>query len=80
MLESHTGPVFAVALTPDGSHAVSASHDTTVKVWDTDSGNVIATFSGESVLLACAISPDGLIIVAGEASGSVHFLQLEGEQ
>lgn len=77
-LEGHAGGVNAVALTPDGRRAVSASHDKTLKVWDLEIGSLIAGFTGESSILSCAIAPDGLTIVAGEASGKVHFLHLEG--
>ncbi|MCK5014985.1 MAG: WD40 repeat domain-containing protein, partial [Candidatus Omnitrophica bacterium] len=79
-LEGHTSLVNAVAVTPDGARSVSASFDNTLKVWDLETGEVIGTFSGESALYACAVSPDGKSIVAGEASGRVHFLRLEGEQ
>ena len=78
-LTDYTGVVRAEALTPDGCRAVSASYDKTLKVWDLENGNVDATFSGESGLTSCSISPDGLTIVAGEKSGRVHFLRLKGE-
>jgi WD40 repeat protein len=66
-------------LTPYGARAVSASADHTLKVWDLSSGQVIATFSGEGSLDACAIAPDGRI-VAGGTSGRVHILRLEGTE
>jgi WD40 repeat protein len=47
-------------------------------VWDLQEGTWIAEFTGESRLLACAILPDGKTIVAGERSGRLHFLKLEG--
>jgi hypothetical protein len=47
-------------------------------VWDLVDGTLVATFSGEGPLPACAVGPDGVTIVAGEASGRVHFLRLEG--
>ena len=43
-----------------------------------ESGKVIATFSAEGTLRACAIAPDGETFVAAGASGRVHFLRLEG--
>jgi len=82
-LTGHTAGVRAVAVTPDGRRAVSASDDQTLKVWDLESGAVIATFSGDGPLDACATAPDGgcsedtLTIVTGGASGRVHFLRLE---
>ena len=77
-LEGHAGGVYAVALTADGRPAVSASGDRTLKVWDLESGTTICSFTGESSMLSCAVSSDGRTIVAGEASGRVHFLRLEG--
>jgi len=77
-LEGHAGGVNAVALTSDGRHAVSASDDSTLKVWDLESGRMIASFTGDSSIHSCAVSPDGRTIVAGESSGRVHFLRLEG--
>jgi len=41
------------------------------------SREVIASFRGDSALKSCAIAPDGVTIVAAEASGQVHFLRLE---
>ncbi len=77
-LTGHTDYVIAVAITPDGKQAISASRDNSLKLWDLQSREVIASFSGESALYCCAVAPDGVTIVAGEASGRVHFLRLEG--
>jgi WD40 repeat protein len=75
-LEGHTGGVNAVAVMPDGKRAVSGSHDTTLKVWDMETGEVIISFSGDGSFISIAVSQDEKTIVAGEASGKVHFLRL----
>ena len=77
-LTGHSDGVWAVAITPDGGQVVSASHDRTLKVWDLESGKVVASFSGESPLETCTVAPDGVTIIAGEQSGRVHILRLEG--
>ena len=77
-LNDHTSSVNAVAVTADGKRAIYGSDDNTLKVWDLSSGNVIASFTGESAITSCAIAPDGVTIVAGDESGRVYFLQLEG--
>jgi WD40 repeat protein len=77
-LKDHTSWINTVAVTADGQRAISGSDDNTLKVWDLSSGNVIASFTGESSIASCAIAPDGVTIVAGDKSGSVYFLRLEG--
>ncbi|MEQ8752993.1 MAG: hypothetical protein RID09_05655 [Coleofasciculus sp. G1-WW12-02] len=57
---------------------ISSSSDHILTIWDLERREVIANFIGESELTCCAIAPDGITIVAGEASGRVHFLRLEG--
>ncbi|MDK3162392.1 hypothetical protein QPK87_38485 [Kamptonema cortianum] len=74
----HSDSVTAVAITPDGTQAVSGYMDKTLKLWDLRTGELVATFSGEGALLSCAVAPDGVTFVAGEESGRVHFLRLEG--
>ena len=65
-----------MAVTADGRRAVSASYDNTLKVWDLESGAVVATFVCDSSVNSCACA-EGNIIVAGGAAGRVHFLSLE---
>jgi WD40 repeat protein len=84
-LTGHSRSVEAVAVTLDGRRAVSASDDQTLKVWDLESGKLIATFSADGAFYACAVVPDvgapwDSVIVAGGASGRVHFLRLEGDE
>ncbi|MGB3642386.1 MAG: hypothetical protein WBA39_33105, partial [Rivularia sp. (in: cyanobacteria)] len=76
--QGHSDSVNAVAIAPDGKRAISASDDQTLKLWNLETGKVIATFTGESGIYCCAVAPDGLKIVAGERSGRLHFLRLEG--
>ena len=40
-------------------------------------GYCLATFMAGEALYACAVTTDRLTIVAGGASGRVHFLRLE---
>ncbi|WP_063711959.1 WD40 repeat domain-containing protein [Kamptonema formosum] len=77
-LTGHTDEVNAVAITPDGQKAVSASEDNTLKLWDLNTGKEMATFTGEYPFNCCAVAADGVTVVAGDNSGRVHFLRLEG--
>ncbi|MEH1881091.1 WD40 repeat domain-containing protein, partial [Nostoc sp.] len=77
-LNGHSNSVNAVAVTPNGQQVISASDDNTLKVWNLATEKVIATFTGDSSIYCCAVAPDGMTIVAGDASGRVHFLRLQG--
>ena len=66
-----------MAVTADGKRVVSASWDKTLKVWDLESGEVLATFTCDSAALCCALSDARKLIVVGDVGGHVHFLQLE---
>jgi len=72
----HSSSVNSVVVTPSGEFAISA--DDTIKVWHLQTGKVVASFSVETSVHSCAVAADGLTIVAGDFSGRVHFLGLEG--
>ena len=45
-----------------------------------ESGEASASFIGDGALFCCAVASDGITIVAGEASGRLHFLRLENRE
>ena len=70
-----------IDLTPSGSRLVSVSHDASdmiVRVWDIDKGTELANYSVDAPLSKCAISSDGRKIIAGEQTGVIHILHIEG--
>jgi WD40 repeat protein len=59
-LEGHSGPVYAVQFSPDGSKLASASRDKKVMVWDPSTGARLHTLEGHSdEVNAVQFSPDG---------------------
>jgi len=76
-LVGHKDYINAIAVTPDGCKAVSAGYDNALKVWDLGSRQEIASFIGDSAMFYCAVAPDGVTIIAGEASGRSHFMRFE---
>jgi WD40 repeat protein len=59
-LGRHSGDVWAVAITPDGLKAISASPDQTLKLWDLTSGTELKTLTGHTdYIKAIAITWEG---------------------
>ncbi|HEX7840282.1 MAG TPA: AAA family ATPase [Kofleriaceae bacterium] len=77
-LVGHSKGVCTCVVTPDGLRVVSASWDETLKVWDLESGRVLATFAGyASRVTAYAVTPDGLRVVSGSEDQTLKVWDLE---
>lgn len=65
-LKGHNGRITAMALTPDGRQLWTASHDATVKCWDTSTLTLDRTYTFQTGGLDClAVSPDGNVAAVG---------------
>jgi WD40 repeat protein len=70
--EGHANWVSSVALSADGSRAVSGSWDGTVRLWDVASGKQLACFEGHTdQVLAVAFAPDGQHAFSGGADNAI---------
>jgi WD40 repeat protein len=76
-LEVHSDWVSAVAATPDGRFAVSASGDRTCALWDLESGDIIARLGHSDCVSAVAVTPDRRRAVSGSQDGSLNAWDLE---
>jgi WD40 repeat protein len=71
----HDGNVEWVAVTADGELAFSCADDMTVQAWHLPTRRRLGLFQSDSMLTACATSPDGQIVVVGTTAGDLEFLR-----
>ena len=63
-------------MSADGHLALSGSSDRTVKVWDLETGQCLATLPLDAPPWSLALAKDGATVVVGDATGGVTCLRL----
>lgn len=77
-LSGHSDAVSAVAISSDGTLALSGSRDGTVKLWALLSGKLLHTFvGGQGAINAVDFSPDGELALSGGADGAVRIWNVQ---
>ena len=70
----HTGPVNAVAWSPDGTTLATVGDDGTVRLWDPATGQTTTTLTGHTgPVYAVAWSPDGTTLATAGQDGTVRL-------
>ena len=66
----------ALVALPDNQHALSASNDSTVKLFNVNDGAVLRTFKHHTGPVKClALLPDGLRFVSGANDGTARIVE-----
>jgi WD40 repeat protein/uncharacterized caspase-like protein len=77
----HADLITALAFSPDGKILASGGTDTTVKLWETASGQELRTLSGHlNQVDAVAFSPDGKTLASGSADDTVKLWDVANGQ
>ena len=74
VLEGHTDDINSVAFSPDGQTLASGSGDDTIRLWNTNTGELIETFEGHtSYVTSVAFSPDGQTLASGSGDDTIRL-------
>lgn len=76
-LVAHPDPVFDLRFSPTGSELFSASHDGTVRVWDTATGTLLPPFEVGLEVLGIGVSPDGALLGVVPGYGPVQLWDID---
>ena len=78
--ERNTRPS-ALDFSPDGLILACGSKDSTIKLWNSLTGELIATFTGhQGSVYTLTFSPDGNTLASGSADGTVQFWNIENRK
>lgn len=78
---AHADFVTVLAYSPDGTRIASASFDTTVKVWDVASGNLLLIFRGHTRNVeALAFSRSGALLVSAAGASAKVWRVADGAE
>lgn len=73
-LKGHQGIVESIAYSPTGKYMATAGWDKTIKIWSTESGELIKSFRAHDGGVNCiAYSRDGKMIISGARDNSVKI-------
>lgn len=76
-LVGHPDPVFDLRFSPVGTELFSASHDGTVRVWDTVAGSALPPFEVGLEVLGIGVSPDGAMLAVVPSYGPVQLWDID---
>ena len=65
----------SITILPDGRRALSGSRDKSLKLWDLESGNCVATWTADQPI-QCVAAVCDRCFVAADGGGTLHFLDL----
>ncbi len=82
LLTGYTQEISSVAFSPDDRWLASGSDDNTIKLWDTDNLQEIASFDQASQVSSVAFSPDGYLLATnGEVlEGVIKIWEVNAKQ
>jgi WD40 repeat protein/serine/threonine protein kinase len=72
-LDGHEGPVRTVAFSQDGSRIISGSQDNTIRLWDSEGGQLLKSFRGhDGAVRTVAFAESDQVILSGSHDNSIR--------
>ncbi|HEX2954338.1 MAG TPA: WD40 repeat domain-containing protein [Bacillota bacterium] len=75
--QGHDGNVMALTLTPDGTKIISGAGDSTIRIWDLQTGTEIRKIPIASNVECVITTKDGKQIIAAFGDGVIRFWNIE---
>ncbi len=73
-LRGHEGPVFSAVFSPDGQTVLTASYDSTARLWDAATGQEKAVLRGhERPVVSAVFSPDGQTVLTASYDSTARL-------
>lgn len=83
VLRGANGPLYAVAVSPDGRHVVAGGYDMKIYLWDREGGQLRQILHGHTnCVYSLAFHPDGKLLASGSGDGTIRLWSVaavEGE-
>ncbi|MEV6105924.1 WD40 repeat domain-containing protein [Streptomyces sp. NPDC051940] len=77
VLHGHSGTVRSAAFSPDGSLVATGSYDSTVRIWDAVTGQLLQDLTGHlHPVNGVAFSPDGTCVASGADDDTVRICEV----
>jgi WD40 repeat protein len=78
-LSAHQDPIWSIVFTPSGDRFATASADGTIRIWDTETFDLLEQLEGHSGwVMSLDFSPNGGAIVSGDLEGSIKTWSVSG--